>query len=38
MGYVRIDFGGRIVRVSRKGLKKALHATHKTGKFLRDLL
>lgn len=35
---VLIQIGNKVVKVSSKGLKKALHKTHKVGKFLREIL
>jgi len=35
---VFIQIGNKVVKVSSNGLKKALHKTHKVGRFLREAL
>lgn len=35
---VLIQIGNKVIKVSSKGLKKALHKTHKVGKLVREAL
>lgn len=35
---VIVQIGDMVVKVPKKGLKKALHQTHKVGSFLKGLL